>query len=276
MIVLSVVGACAYGVADFLGGVATRRAAVTRVVAITAPASLLIELALLPFFGATWTAGSLGWGALSGVASACTFILLYHALSIGPMTVIAPITAIVSAVLPVIVGLVSGERISVLGMFGIPVALGAIALVTITPSAAVGRVSTRAVLVACGAGVTIAAQLIMLDAAPHDSGLAPLIIGRAVSSALAVAVLLAVRPKSTGTRPPIGVAAAAGCLDSLANLFFLLAARAGMLSVSAVIVSLYPAATVLLAAVVLKERISRNQWIGLAAAAVGVVLLAVP
>ncbi|CAM3591184.1 EamA family transporter [Kibdelosporangium persicum] len=272
MILLSVAGACAYGVADFLGGLASRKAHVLRVVVISAPASLAIELVLLPILGASWTAGSIGWGALSGVASAFAFSLLYLALSIGPMSVMAPITAIVSALLPAVVGLLDGERLPVAGVAGIPVALCAIVLVTMNRQTAAEKIPMRAIAVAVLAGAAIATQLITLDAAPHDSGVAPLIVGRTVSSLLVLSVVLFVRTSHKG-KVPVVIAAAAGCLDSLANLFFLLAAREGMLSVSAVIVALYPAATVLLAAVVLKERIRRNQWLGLAAAAAGVVLL---
>ena len=274
MIVLSVCSAGAYGIADFLGGLSTRQAHVLRVVAVSAPASLVLELLLVPVLGADWNAQSVGWGALSGVASAFSFALLYLALSIGPMTIIAPTTAIVSALLPAVVGLVGGEHLSMAGIIGIPVALCAIALVTIRGRTSVAVASPRAVLVAVAAGTAIALQLITLDAAPHDSGVAPLVIGRTVSSLLAFSALLLVRPRANGVRVPIAIAATAGCLDSLANLFFLLAAREGLLSVSAVIVALYPAATVLLAAVVLKERIGRVQWAGLAVAAAGVALLA--
>jgi drug/metabolite transporter (DMT)-like permease len=274
MILLAIASACAYGVADFLGGVAARRAHVLRIVAISAPASLVIELALLPLLGATWNAGSIGWGALSGIASAFAFALLYHALAIGPMTAMAPLTAVVSAILPVVVAVIGGERLSVTEILGIPVAVCAIVLMTVKRQSDVSRIPLRAIVVGCSAGAAIATQLIMLDAAPHDSGVAPLIVGRTVSSLLVFTVVLSMRRGSGAERLPIAVAAAAGCLDSLANLFFLLAARAGLLSISAVIVALYPAATVVLARAVLKERIGPSQWIGMVAAAAGVMLLA--
>jgi drug/metabolite transporter (DMT)-like permease len=274
MILLAMLSACAYGVADFLGGVATRRAHVLRVVAVSAPASLVVELALVLILGAKWSAGSIGWGALSGVGSAFAFVLLYYALAIGPMIVIAPITAVVSAVFPVAVGVIEGEHLSIPQISGIPVAVCAIVLVTAKRQSDALRIPLRAVAIACAAGAAIAVQLITLDAAPHNSGVAPLVVGRAVSSLLVITVALSVRHKVSAERVPVAVAAAAGCLDSLANLFFLLAARTGLLSISAVIVALYPAATVLLAWVVLKEHIGRNQWIGMSAAAAGVVLLA--
>ena len=274
MILLAVASACAYGTADFFGGTASRKANVFRVVAISAPASLLVEALILPVLGARWTAGSIGWGALSGIGSAFAFALLYYALSIGPMVIMAPITAIVSAALPVAVGLAKGEHLSTAEIAGLPVAVCAIMLVTVKRSVMVASVRPWAVAVACLAGAAIATQLIMLDQAPHDSGVAPLIVGRAVSSLMVFAAALTVRRKIDSGRPPIALAVAAGCLDSLANLFFLLAARSGLLSVSAVIVALYPAATIILARAVLRETISRTQWIGLASAAAGVILLA--
>lgn len=274
MILLAVASAVAYGTADFLGGTASRKANVFTVVAISAPASLAVEALVLPFLGACWSAGSVGWGALSGVASAFAFALLYHALSIGPMVVMAPITAIVSAALPVMVGLAEGEHLSAAQAAGLPVAVSAIMLVTVERSVSVASVRPRAIAVACLAGAAIATQLITLDQAPHDSGVAPLLAGRAVSSLLVLGTAVAIRRRIDPGRPPVKIAAAAGTLDSLANLLFLLAARSGLLSVSAVIVALYPAATIVLARVVLTERISRTQWFGLATAAAGVALLA--
>jgi len=274
MILLSVASALAYGTADFLGGAASRKANVFRVVAISAPASLVVEALILPILGARWTAGSIGWGALSGIASAFAFALLYHALSIGPMVIMAPITAIVSAALPVAVGLAEGEHLTAAEIAGLPVAVCAIMLVTVKRSVVVASVRPWAVGVACLAGAAIATQLITLDQAPHNSGVAPLIIGRGVSTLVVLGAALTFRRRIDSGRPPIAVASAAGCLDSLANLFFLLAARSGLLSISAVIVALYPAATIVLARVVLRESISRTQWLGLATAAAGVALLA--
>lgn len=274
MILLSVASALAYGTADFLGGAASRKANVFRVVALSAPASLVVEALILPLLGARWTAGSVGWGALSGVASAFAFALLYYALSIGPMVIMAPITAIVSAALPVAVGLAKGEHLTAAELAGLPVAVCAIMLVTVKRSVMVASVRPWAVAVACLAGAAIATQLITLDQTPHDSGVAPLIVGRGVSSVIVLSAALTLRRRIDSGRPPVALAAGAGFLDSLANLFFLLAARSGLLSISAVIVALYPAATIVLARVVLREGISRTQWLGLATAAAGVALLA--
>ncbi|PLW63878.1 EamA family transporter, partial [Streptomyces sp. DJ] len=125
-----------------------------------------------------------------------------------------------------------------------------------------------------GAGAAIALQLVFLHRAPSDSGVAPLIVGRAVSSAVTLAAATVMHRRLGPERPAYAVSAAAGVLDSVANLLFLLAARSGDLAVVAVITALYPAGTVLLARGVLAERIHRGQAVGLGTAAVAVGLLA--
>ncbi|MGP4014399.1 EamA family transporter [Saccharopolyspora sp. 5N708] len=241
---------------------------------IAAPASLAIELLLWPVFGASFSTAALGWGAAAGVASAAAFALLYRTLAIGPMSVLSPVTALVSAVLPVGVGLVQGERLSAAGLVGLPLALVAVVLVSAGHRARSVRPSRTALLLTFGAGAAIALQLICLHQAPSDSGLAPLIIGRAVSSVVTLTAAGLLHRRLGPERPAFALSAAAGVLDSLANLCFLLAARSGDLAVVAVITALYPAGTVLLARGVLAERIHRGQLVGLGTAAVAVSFLA--
>ncbi|MFI9542573.1 EamA family transporter [Streptomyces sp. NPDC052016] len=273
-LLLALGSSLAYGCADFLGGLGARKAHVLRTVMIAAPASLSVELLLWPVLGASFSAGALGWGAASGVASAAAFALLYRTLAIGPMNVLSPVTALVSAALPVGVGLLRGERLTTVGMVGLPLALVAVVLVSAGHDAGSARPSRTALLLACGAGAAIALQLVFLDRAPSDSGVAPLIIGRAVSSAVTLAAAGLMHRRLGSERPAYAMAAAAGVLDSVANLLFLLATRNGDLTVVAVITALYPAGTVLLARCVLAERIHRGQLAGLGAAAVAVGLLA--
>ncbi len=110
-LLLALGSSLAYGCADFLGGLGARKAHVLRTVMIAAPASLVVELLLWPVLGASFGVGALGWGAASGVASAAAFVLLYRTLAIGPMNVLSPVTALVSAALPVGVGLLQGEHL---------------------------------------------------------------------------------------------------------------------------------------------------------------------
>ncbi|MCT2542777.1 MULTISPECIES: EamA family transporter [Streptomyces] len=273
-LLLALGSSLAYGCADFLGGLGARKAHVLRTVMIAAPASLAVELLLWPVLGASFSAGALGWGAASGVVSAAAFALLYRTLAIGPMNVLSPVTALVSAALPVGVGLLQGEHLGAAGLVGLPLALFAVVLVSAGHGAGAARPSRTALLLALGAGAAIALQLIFLHQAPSDSGVAPLIIGRAVSSTVTLAAAGLLYRKLGSERPAYAMSAAAGVLDSLANLMFLLAARSGDLTVVAVITALYPAGTVLLARGVLAERIHRGQLVGLGTAAVAVGLLA--
>ncbi|MER6332865.1 EamA family transporter [Streptomyces sp. NPDC001034] len=273
-LLLALGSSLAYGCADFLGGLGARKAHVLRTVMIAAPASLTVELLLWPFLGASFAPATLAWGAASGVASAAAFALLYKTLAIGPMNVLSPITALISAMLPVGVGLAQGEHLGLAGLIGLPLALAAVVLVSAGHGAKSARPSRTALLLAFGAGVAIALQLVFLHQAPSDSGVGPLIVGRAVSSAATLAAA-GVMFRHLGTeKPAYRISAAAGVLDSVANLLFLLAARSGDLAVVAVITALYPASTVLLARSVLAERIHRGQLIGLGAAAAAVSLLA--
>jgi uncharacterized membrane protein len=273
-LLLALGSSLAYGCADFLGGLGARKAHVLRTVMIAAPASLLVELLLWPFLGASFSPGALGWGAASGVASAAAFALLYRTLAIGPMNVLSPVTALVSAMLPLGVGLAQGEHLGPAGLIGLPLALAAVVLVSAGHGADTARPSRTALLLAFGAGAAIALQLIFLHQAPSDSGVAPLIIGRAVSSAVTLTAAGLMYRKLGPEKPAYKISAAAGVLDSVANLLFLLAARSGDLAVVAVITALYPAGTVLLARGVLAERIHRGQLVGLGTAAVAVSLLA--
>jgi drug/metabolite transporter (DMT)-like permease len=272
-LLLALMSSLAYGAADFLGGVAARGAHVLRVVVIAAPASLVVELLLWPAIGASFPVQAVAWGAASGVASAAAFALLYRTLAIGPMSVLSPVTALVSAVLPVTVGLAAGEQLGGLAVAGMVLAL--VAVVLVSGGHDLTRPSRTALALAFGAGAAIALQLVCLDQAPDDSGIAPLIVGRAVSSAVVLTAAFALRSRLGDARPSLPASAAAGALDSLANLAFLLAVRDGDLAVVAVITALYPAGTVLLARVLLAERIGRTQLAGLGLAAVAVGLLAV-
>ncbi|MFD7992676.1 EamA family transporter [Streptomyces mexicanus] len=275
-LLLALGSSLAYGCADFLGGLGARKAHVLRTVLVAAPSSLAVELLLWPVLGASFDPAALGWGAASGVASAAAFALLYRTLAIGPMNVLSPVTALVSAALPVAVGLLQGEHLGVAGLLGLPLALVAVVLVSAGHGAGSARPSRTALLLAFGAGAAIALQLVFLHQTPSGTGVAPLIVGRAVSSAVTLAAAGVLYRRLGPEKPAYAISAAAGVLDSVANLLFLLAARSGDLTVVAVVTALYPAGTVLLARGVLAEPVYRGQLVGLGTAAVAVSLLALP
>ncbi|MGW5307814.1 EamA family transporter [Streptomyces griseoluteus] len=181
---------------------------------------------------------------------------------------LSPVTALISAMLPVGVGLLQGEHLGLPALIGLPLALAAVVLVSAGHGAKSARPSHTALLLAFGAGAAIALQLVFLHQAPSDSGVGPLIVGRAVSCAVTLAAAGVMFRRLGPEKPAYAASATAGGLGSVANLLFLLAARNGDLAIVAVITALYPAGTVLLARSVFAARFHRGQLIGLGAAAV--------
>lgn len=246
--------ALTYGVADFAGGLAGRR---TSVVTVTAGAQFFGLVALVPAVflvpGAP-SAAALGIGALAGIAGASGLLLYFRGLAVGPMGVVAPLSAVVGAGLPLLIGIAGGERLGLPAVVGMVVALAAIVLATAGTRDAV---AVRGILFGLAAGAGFGLFFVGLDATPEGSGLWPLLAGRAVSVALLTALALASR--AGPMRGSTGLVLLSGVFDTAANVLFLLATRLGDLSVSAVLVSLYPVVVVLLARIVLGERLSAAQ-----------------
>jgi drug/metabolite transporter (DMT)-like permease len=300
--VLGLLAAASYGSADFLGGLAARRIAPLRVTAIAAASGLVLLALLLLVVPGTASTAAVGWGLLSGVAGAVALALLYACLALGPMSILSPLTAVVSAIVPVGVGLAQGSRLGGAGWAGIALALVAVGLVGFVPDPAAPRPSARGLLMALGAGAGIGLVLVFLDRTPDDSGLVPLVANRATNLVLtggAVLVLLLVarvrargraraRQQGEGGAAPVvedaphllplrralWLAVACGLADSGANVLILVGLRVGDLTVMSVLTALYSAATVVLAAVVLRERLTRSQVGGLVLALGAAVLLA--
>jgi drug/metabolite transporter (DMT)-like permease len=288
IVTIGLVGALIFGAADFLGGLASKRVSALRVTAIVAASGLVVLLAALPLFAQTWSFSALLLGGLSGVTGALAISLLYGCLAIGPMSILSPTTAVVSAVVPMLAGLVRGERLPLLGYLAIGLALIAIVLVGFVPEKGAVRPSLKALSMAVGSGTMIGAFLILIDLTPDDSGLVPLIANRAVNAAImllaigviylmarrraarmtgepATAASLALGERRLGTtwRNGLVIALVCGGLDAFANILLLVGLRMGELTVMSVLTALYPAGTILLAAIVLKERIAPVQIVGL-------------
>jgi drug/metabolite transporter (DMT)-like permease len=277
-IVLGLAVAVVYGSADFLGGLATRRNPTFAVVALSQAWGLVVLAgAAAVLADADPASRDLALGAVAGAVGLLGVALLYRALADGSMGVVAPITAVGAAVLPLAWGLGSGERPPATSLVGVVVALVAVALVAGGASGDVGsaaRGSRRHLALAGGAGAAFGVLFILLAATGDDAGLSPLVAARVASLTLLAATAAAIRPRLR-LAPGTGAAVAgAGMLDMAANVLFLLAARRGLLSLVAVLASLYPAATSLLARAVLGERLRRVQVAGLGLALVGLVLIA--
>lgn len=277
MAVLLALGAAAgWGAADFLGGVAGRRGGPGSELGITvwSQAIGLVLLAVLtPFVSPTAPAGSdLAWGALAGVGGGAGVALLYRGLARGRMNVVAPVTAAGAAILPVLVGAMMGEVPPTLGSVGVAVALFAIALVSRAHDDATGHDVRAGLPEAVGAGLGFAVVLIALDRTGSSAGLWPLVPMKASAVAVVGAAGLA-RGRSLRAERPATVWAI-GILDAAAITAYLVASRIGLLPVVAVLGSLYPAGTVLLARTVLDERLTATQLAGLCLALVGVAMIA--
>jgi drug/metabolite transporter (DMT)-like permease len=278
-VALALLSGLVWGVGDFAGGKATQRAAVLPVVWL----SKLVSLPLLAIYLiATYvpmTPIGLAWGAMAGVAGFVGLVLFYRALSAGAMAVVAPITGVTSAAIPVVVGLLSGERPSVARLIGIGCALLAIALVSISPQPSGQRqiVSSRLVAAALGAGGGFALFFILLalagDTAGGAVGLWPIAGSQLSALIICGLLLLMTRPGPWPRRTALGFTVLAGPCDMTANALFLVASRGGDLSVVAPLAALYPVTTVILALIIDRERLQGVQIAGLAFAVTALVLV---
>ena len=283
---LGTFAALVFGAADFLGGLAAKRSHPVLVTATVALTGLVVLVLVLPFVPGRWSPEAVLWGGLSGVAGALAIALLYACLAIGPMSILSPLTAVISALVPLSVGLARGERLGSLGYLGLGLALVAVVMVGFVPEKGAVRPTLPGVLMAIGSGAMIGTFLVLIDQAPDDSGLVPLLWNRGVNGVLMLGAtaFLVLRYRSTartGTRRTLGtdglrLAMFGGVVDAVANSLLLLGVRTGDLSVIGVLTALYPAGTILLASSVLKERIAPVQWAGLAVALAATGLLAIP
>jgi drug/metabolite transporter (DMT)-like permease len=294
--ILALAAAILYGTADFLGGVASRRASVFAVLALTVPTGALVMVAVALLGGTPWVSGLLGhgglgaptsvgdwsavgWAALSGVCGAAGLVAFYAGFAAAPISVVAPVAALVSAVLPVGVAVAEGERPRASMVAGGLVCLIAIVLVSTHPGER-RRPGASSRLLALGygaaAGVGFGLFFLFLKDAGQSGVLWPVAISRSAGTVVALGIALA-----TGTRPwrqrgtgAVRISLVSGTLDAAANICYVLATRAGLFGLAVVITALYPGMTVLLARFLLGERMRWLQRAGLLLAAVGVVLVA--
>ena len=273
-LVLALLTALAYGVGDFSGGLAARRASPLTVTATAHLIGLCGLVVVAAIVGADAVRPSdLVWGAGAGIFGCIGVVLLYRGLASGVMAIVSPVSAVIAAAVPVIWGLARGERPGPAATAGIAVALVAVWLVS--QNGPMGRPDRSSLLVAVGSGLGFGGFFIFISHIGESSGLWPLAVGRLTSVALAVGLALSRAVPVLTPRSVMGLAVAAGVLDVTANVTFLLATQEGLLSIVAVIAALYPVATVVLAIVVTHERLSATQGFGLVLAGGALVLIAV-
>jgi EamA domain-containing membrane protein RarD len=280
-IVLGFATSLVYGFADFFGALSSRKLKAVLVTAISGFTGLVFLFAMTPFFGADFGGTAIWVGVAAGLFSAFAMSCLYASLAIGPISILSPLGAVISAIVPMVWAIAGGESFGLLKAGATGLILVAVVLVAFVPGAEVKVPSAKGLLLGVGAGVGIGAVLISLKLAPLHSGLATVIVMRAVSASLLGLFLLAsvLRGRKVGSLRQgaatllfVGIA---GIFDSSANVFFLLASRTGSLTVVSVLTALYPLGTIILARVFLKERIANVQLAGVLLALVASAILAV-
>ncbi len=307
-VVLGLLVALTYGSGDFLGGVASVR---SRASAVMVGSFALSGALLVLVTGGWWLLGGLpaaggrdlALGTAAGLIGPVAVGLLYAGLAAGRMSVVAPITAVVAAVVPLAWGVAGGERPGALALGGALLALVAVALVSSAPEQRDERVDTAGpaadvdpgeqpaaparstrwlVAAALGSGLGFGVVFVLLGATTDDAALWPLLAARSMAVAVSLVALAGWarwrhepwRPNVIPQRASWWAVAGAGLLDITANAIYLAATRHGLLSIVAVLSSLYPAATLVLARVFLDERLHRQQLLGLGLAALGVTAMA--
>lgn len=271
--------AVVYGVSDYVGGRSSRR---------VAPVSIawFSELTMLVVFGlsiplmsdAGPTSSAMWWGIVGGASGSLAVLGLYVALSRGNMTVVAPLTGVVAAALPVMVGLLLGERPAAWTVVGIVLAIVAVALIGGVVGATRRHIALSTIVLAVLVGSGFGLLFIAYSQAGDDAGLWPLLTSRLGGvPLLGIAYVIARRRRLIGpvngqvVRPALAI----GLMIGMANGLYLVSTREGLLSVVAVIVSLYPASTIVLATVLDHERASRSQLVGMLLAIVAVTAITI-
>ena len=269
---LSLSTAAIWGAGDFAGGIATRRANVFRVVAGAHACGLLLMLLLVWITGeALPPRSTLYWGAVAGIAGAVGVAALYQGLSVGRMGIVAPVSSVITGVLPVLAGIYSEGMPARIQLVGFVVALGSIWLIA-RPD---GKIDThRGLGLAIVAGVMFGLFFIACKQAGHHGVLWPLVAARTASTLLMLLIVAFSVSDRRPLRPALVPTLFSGILDTSANALFIAATQHGRLDVTSVLSSLYPASTVILARIFLKERMSASQNAGIVGALISIALIA--
>ncbi len=274
-IVLGLLAALFFGSGDFFGGLSSKRTSVLNVVAFSHLVGLVGVSALAPFLANSFAWDDMAIGVVAGAIGGVGVALLYRGLAIGPMAVVAPLTAITSAAVPATWGVLDGDSLTIWSWIGVIAAVVAIALISIPSEIDSSPVTTSVVLQSLVAGACFGTMFILFDATSDATAPWPVVGARLLTSGVLVAFVFLRRRDSLATvRPTFGIIVLTGLFDTGSNAMFLYATTLGDLTIVAVLSSLYPASTVLLARFVLHERISRLQLSGLVTALVATALIA--
>jgi drug/metabolite transporter (DMT)-like permease len=272
-VVYGLASAASWGAGDFSGGVATKRSNVYSVIIVSqlVGGALLLALAFL-LAEAIPSPDNLLFGGLAGISGALGLVALYTSLAGGRMGIVAPMTAVVTAFFPVIVGIINEGFPSTWQLLGFGIALIAVWFLSRDGSGA--AIQARELSLPIAAGLGFGLFFIFIDRVSDSAILWPLVVARIASISMLVVFVTTRRQGKAPARNQLFIISLAGILDTGGNTFFALATRLGRLDISAVLASLYPAATVLLAWFILKERLVLQQWVGVVAALAALVLIA--
>jgi drug/metabolite transporter (DMT)-like permease len=279
-LLLALASAMAWGAGDFFGGMATRNAKAVGTTFISQAVGLvgLVVVSLLGA-GGPIVGKDIAWGTGAGLCSMIGLGLFYEAMGRGAFGPVASVTSVVSGAIPIAIGLLLGERPSPIVLGGVCVAVLAIWLIAGEKRNPEDAHSHVAMVFALGAGLFFGGYFVLLSRAGGESGLWPLVAGRfAATIVLGQVILILGYGKGDASwvppRPSLKLAAVAGVLDATANALYFLASRHGLLSVVAVVASMYPASTILLARIAVKERVNRRRLSGMVVGLAAVSIIA--
>jgi drug/metabolite transporter (DMT)-like permease len=271
VVVFGLLSAAAWGSADFGGGLTTRRATLYGVVLVSQVTGMALALVLAFVRGeALPAAADAGWAVVAGLLGAVGIAGLYSGLAVGRMGVVAPVTGVLAAVVPVAAGIALEGLPPTIVLLGIVLAIVAVVLVSRVPGEAGGRSGIELALVA---GVALGLFNVAISRVDDALVFGPLTIVRGVEALTIGTVVIVSRRRAAVPSRLLPAVAAVGVLDMTGNAAFMFAQGMGALAIAAVLSSLYPVATLILAAAVLGERMTRSHAIGIAAAVAGIVLI---
>ncbi len=271
-IIFGLLSALSWGAGDFSGGVATKRNTLLAVMLVSQGVGGILLLALALIFDKSlppWE--SLGWGALAGTVGVIGLAVFYYALATGKMGVAAPTSAVTTALLPLAVAAATEGVPALPQQAGFAIALAAVWL--LAGGAGGEKFRLADLKLPIFAGVSFGLFFIFIDRASTEAAFFPLVAARIASLSLML-LALGSRKQSPWIAPAaLPLVASAGIFDALGNAFFALAAQAGRLDIAAMLASLYPASTVFLAWIILKEKMGKSQWVGVGLALAALVLI---
>ncbi|GAB1483266.1 DMT family transporter [Treponema sp.] len=274
---LSLLSALFYGVADFSGGHATRKNTVFSIMIFSQSAGALVALIAAPLVSLVApSAADLGWGFLAGLLGSIGLAALYRGLAEHKAAIVSPVSALVGAILPAAFGIIMGERLSVPAVIGAALCLPAIFLLSYEKGETENLSELRAsLLYGLVAGLGFGCFFIAISRTSAESGLWPLLSARVASISVTGAFVLLTRKRLAIAKADRPIALFAGAADMAANVFFLVASRSGLIIIVALITSLFPAPTVILARIFHGQRISVPRAVGIVLALAGVALIGI-